>query len=388
MKIVHLCLCSPFYEGYAYQDNLLPKYHKKSGHDVTIITSPYGKFVTKSGNENVGSGVSYLRDGTKLVRLKAILPQKINMHIYAYLGLGKTLIKESPDFLFVHGVESINYTILANYKKKHSKVKIVFDSHTDEINSLHHWLTRLYSKLIIKCFIVPKLIPIAERFYGTTPIRNKFLIEHYGIPAKKVKLLRMGADDEEMHIEQKDTIRKEIRKQFGIASDDFLVVTGGKIDPLKNIHVLAEAVAKSDNKHIKILIFGSIQEELADFFKSIESDRVQCIGWQPSNEVYRFFYAADLVMFPGFHSVMWEQAVASKVPCAFSKIKGFEHIDIGGNCILMEGKDVCYYRSLIETLYNNKEKYHQMVESANSALSEEFLYSHISQTVISDIEDF
>ena len=386
MKIVHVCLCGPFYERYAYQDNLLPKYHRKLGNEVTIITTPYGKFLNgNSGNEIVAEGVSILDDGTKVIRLKALLPQKINMHIYAYWGLEKVLNQEQPDFIFVHGVESINYTVLPNYKKKHPKVKIVFDNHTDEINSLHHWSTRLYSKFFIKGFIVPKLIPIAEWFYGTTPVRNDFLIDHYGIPADKVKLLPMGADDEEMHFEQKENIREEVRKRYGISSDDFLIVTGGKIDPLKNIHILAEAVAKSTFDHIKILIFGSIQEELKEVFNRLESNRVICIGWQPSNEVYCYFYAADFVMFPGLHSVMWEQAVASKVPCAFSKINGFEHIDIGGNCVLMEGKDVAYYQRLIDNIYQDQERQIRMKEASESEKCEQFLYSRIAQSVIDDV---
>lgn len=384
MKIVHLCLCSPFYEGYAYQDNLLPKYQKKAGHDVTIITSPYGKFVGKSGNEDVGSGTSVLKDGTKLVRLKALLPQKVNMHIYAYSGLYKNLLQEKPDLLFVHGVESINYVRLSHYKKTHPNVKIVFDNHTDEINSLHHWSTRLYSKIVIKNIIVRKLIPIAEWFYGTTPVRSDFMIVHYAIPKEKVKLLPMGADDDEMHIDQKESIRNEVREKYGISSDDFFIVTGGKIDPLKNIHILAEAVAKSKYDHIKILIFGSIQEELKEVFNRLESKRVICIGWQPSNDVYRYFYAADLVVFPGLHSVMWEQAVASKVPCAFSKIKGFEHVDIGGNCVLMEGKDVAYYQSLIEKLYLDKTKQARIKDASQSEECEKFLYSKIAQSVIQD----
>lgn len=385
MKIVHLCLCSPFYEGYAYQDNLLPKYHKKAGHDVTIITSPYGKFIGTSGNENVGSGVSFLKDGTKVIRLKAILPQKVNMHVYAYSGLYKYLLQEKPDLIFVHGVESVNYVRISHYKQTHPNVKIVFDNHTDEINSLHHWTTRLYSKLVIKNIIVRKLIPIAEWFYGTTPVRNDFLIDHYAIPQEKVKLLPMGADDDEMHIDQKESIRNEVREKYGISSDDFLIVTGGKIDLLKNIHILAEAVAKSEYVHIKILIFGSIQEEIKEVFNRLESNRVICIGWQPSNEVYRYFYAADFVMFPGLHSVMWEQAVASKVPCAFSKINGFEHIDIGGNCVLMEGKDVAYYQRLIDNIYQDQERQIRMKEASESEKCEQFLYSRIAQSVIDDV---
>ena len=217
-----------------------------------------------------------------------------------------------------------------------------------------------------------------------TPARCDFLHDMYGIPKEKIHLLPMGADDSDMLFERKDEIRYQVRKQYGISDEDFLIVTGGKIDPLKNIHVLAEAVSKSENRHIKILIFGNIRNDLQETFEKIKSKRIQCIGWQPSNEVYRYFYAADVVMFPGLHSVLWEQAVASQVPCAFSRIKGFEHVDIGGNCVLMDGKDADYYLKLIDRLYEDKFFYGSLYSQAHSPKTRQFLYSHIAQKVIDD----
>ena len=42
MKIVHVCLAGiGVTDGWTYQENLLTKYHKKLGHDVTIITSQW-----------------------------------------------------------------------------------------------------------------------------------------------------------------------------------------------------------------------------------------------------------------------------------------------------------------------------------------------------------
>ena len=41
MKIVHLCLCGPVTDGWNYQDNILPKYHKLMGHNTTIVTSEF-----------------------------------------------------------------------------------------------------------------------------------------------------------------------------------------------------------------------------------------------------------------------------------------------------------------------------------------------------------
>ena len=39
MRITHLCLGCFFPDGYSYQENMLPKYHKLMGADVTVIAS-------------------------------------------------------------------------------------------------------------------------------------------------------------------------------------------------------------------------------------------------------------------------------------------------------------------------------------------------------------
>ena len=39
MKIVHIAPNAPYNENCGYQENLLPKYHKKLGNEVTLITT-------------------------------------------------------------------------------------------------------------------------------------------------------------------------------------------------------------------------------------------------------------------------------------------------------------------------------------------------------------
>ena len=386
MKVLHVCLCGPFYEGYAYQDNLLPKYHKRLGHDVTIIATPYGKFLNGNcGNEIVPAGEYSLGDGTKVIRLEAILPQTINTHVYLYCGFRHALKSEHPDYIFVHGVESLNYIYLKKYKKANPNVKIVFDNHTDKVNSLHHWTTRLWSKFVIKGVIVKNIISIGEWFYGTTPMRNTFLADYYGVPRNKVKLLMMGADDDSIHFDQRTQIHEKIRSKYNVAKDEFLVVTGGKIDRNKNIDKLVSAISRIDEKKLKVIVFGSINDDLKDFFESIKSERIMTIGWIPADKVYEYFFAADLVAFPGLHSVMWEQAVASRVPCAFNRIEGFEHVNFNDNCIWFEKANEDEYRDVIFSIYKDKERYQGLLANANCERASDFLYSTIASRTIEDI---
>ena len=39
MKVLHLCLSAFYIDGYGYQENILPRMHKKLGHDVLIVAS-------------------------------------------------------------------------------------------------------------------------------------------------------------------------------------------------------------------------------------------------------------------------------------------------------------------------------------------------------------
>ena len=39
MNIIHLILSCSYTDGFSYQENLLPKYHKKAGNQVSIITN-------------------------------------------------------------------------------------------------------------------------------------------------------------------------------------------------------------------------------------------------------------------------------------------------------------------------------------------------------------
>ena len=385
MKIVHVCITGIWGEQYAYQENLLPHYQKIMGNAVTIIAPVYSKY--KDGvPEKSESGVSFLKDGTKLIRLKSLIPVwKLDSHLHLTKGLRKAIIGENPDLLFVHDLCSLSFSCLPKVKKALPDMHVVFDNHIDTVNSLHSFATRFLHKFLYRRFLVPKLVKISDLLYGVTPSRCDFLREIYGIPEEKIKLLVMGADDEEMHLGQRDAIRTEIRAKYGILDDDFLIVTGGKIDLQKNIHVLAKAVNAIGDKHVKLLVFGSISADLTAVFKSLESDNVLVIGWIGSDKVYEYFYAADFVMFPGQHSVMWEQAVASQVPCAFTKINGFEHVDVNGNCILMDGNNEDYYKNLILSVKNDAERYAKLKENAASDKVRCFLYSNIANKVLKDV---
>ena len=388
MKIVHLCLCGLYYEGYAYHENLLPKYHKKLGHDVTIIAPVYSSF--KKNGEGVNEelpGVKILESGIKLIRKKPFIKSyKINSHLHLFESIKQDLIDEKPDLIFGHGLGTFDNLVLLSIKKYFPNVKIAIDNHADLINSCKSIFSKLLYKCIYRYLLTPLLDSIVDIYYGVTPSRCDFLRDIYGVPTHKIKLSIMGADDEFMKLDDRYKIRDEIRKKYGVKDSDFLLVTGGKLDKIKRIDDLISAVNQIKDDRLKLLLFGSVADDIKEYVEKSLSDKIIYVGWVNSHEVYNYFYASDLTIFTGLHSVLWEQAVASRVPCVFSKINGFEHINFNDNCLFFDDSTIECYKATIESILKNKEKHQQLKRHADSDGAIEFNYSYIANKILKELK--
>jgi len=384
MKIVHLCLSNFYIEGFGYQENLLPKYHKKDGHDVTIIASRFS-FNKENGQPDTADAGEYINsDGIKVIRInyKYKWLGKINDKVRIYKDTYRLLEKEKPDLIFCHGIQFLDLREVVRYVKDNPSCKLVADNHADYINSA----TNILSKKLLHGVLWKKTIKKSLRFidviYGVTPNRCKFLNEVYDIPKEKIKLLVMGADSEKIAFNKKEQIRQEIRKQLSIEYDDFVIITGGKIDKEKNIHHLMEAVNKIGNSKIKLIVFGVPKKEIKPIIDELSSPLIRMIGWINSTDVYNYFLASDLAVFPGTHSVLWEQAVGTGIPSIFKKWEGMTHIDVGGNCIFVEEGTVEELMTVIMTVVKDKDKYNKMKEAAINQGIPYFSYERISRLAI------
>lgn len=379
MKILHIAPNSVYVDYWGYQDNLLPKYHKKLGHDVAIIVPNRiyqdGKLV------DVKCDDYYLNDGVRVIRLKTEKYfLKTLSNIKCKMAVLKYLKEIKPDFIFFHGLISSTILGVIKYKKKYNpNCIIVQDTHMDYYNSVNNVdtfkkkLLRLYYRLLNK-----KSLPQVSKVYGVTPWRKTYAKDYFKIPKNKLDVLIMGADDEYVDLKNKNAIRDRIRKQYGVKENEFLIVSGGKIDSAKNIHLLMKACANLDN--VRLLIFGIVKDEIKEQFETIlkESTNIIYIGWIESNKVYDYFFSADLVCFPGTHSVIWEQACACKVPCLFKRWEGMEHVNNGGNSDFIDDVSSDGIKLKIEELLFT-DKYYKMKEVAESDKTDIYLYSKIAE---------
>lgn len=379
MKIVHVCLSGPFTDGWSYQDNLLPKYHSKQGNDVAIIASQ--SIWDEKGNIVVNNNTNYVNtDGVKVHRLPTYFGN-VHSKLKKYKGLKKLLTEENPEVLFVHGSQYIDILTIVKYLKKNRDTEVYVDNHNDFSNSAKNWLSKNMLHKILWKFTSKEIEPYTMKFYGVLPARVDFLTNVYGLPKEKCELLVMGADDELINEEYLSNARNEKRKEYGL-EEDIVLMTGGKIDHNKPQTIsLMKVVNELDEENVKLLVFGSVIPELKDVFEAQLSEKVKYIGWKKSSELYGELAVADIVAFPGLHSVLWEQTVAMGKPCIFKKIDGFTHIDIGGNCLYFEEDSVDEYKKVI------KEAISSLGDLKQNAAKEErkqFLYSNIARKSIGE----
>jgi len=381
MRITHIVLsCNAYNDYWNYQENCIPKYNRIAGHDVTVITvkesldSGTGKYYIDPRDE-------YFDDnGVKVIRLHKILSQRSRLiyKLRIYKGLYECLIQENPDCIFVHGIQFLDILHVVKYAKR-KKVKIVADCHEDFNNSAKNLFSRWLVHGILWKTCARLIEPYVSVFWGTLPVRCTFLKEVYGIPADKVKLLVMGAEDEKVQEALAERSIDRIRAEYGFGPNDFIVLSAGKLDGQKaSVLDLMEAINEIEYDNIKFLFVGSIDDRFRSRFSNNLTNRVIYAGWQDSESLYKHMGAADLIVFPGSHSVLWEQAVALGKPCLFRKYQGIDHVDLGGNCLFLTENTRTEMERMIIDLYENRTKLDEMGRVAQAKGKIVFSYKNIA----------
>jgi 1,2-diacylglycerol 3-alpha-glucosyltransferase len=385
MRIIHCCLASIYVDDGSYQENLLPLYHRRLGHDVKIIAST-DTYTGRTSKGQARAGKSLTKEGIELTRLSysPFIPSPISHKLRSYSGLTAELTGFKPDLIFLHDCQFLDVYTIKRYIKQHTKVKLLIDCHTDFVNSAKSWLSRNILHGLIYRHFAKTLEPLTERFYGVLPARCDFLHDAYGISRGKIDLLPLGADDANVCLEEKAKIKSLQRAKLGLREKDIVLVTGGKIDARKEIHTLIKAIDRLNNNVVKLVVFGEPTLDIKKEFQELAKlPFVNWVGWVKPLEAYDLFLASDLAVFPGTHSVLWEQAVFCGLPAIFGEWPGFSHVDLGGNCVFVEPGNLSALVQAIQSLTAKPEKLRQMSCIAETLGPTVFSYTAIARKSLS-----
>lgn len=385
MRLVHICLCGPYSDGFTYQENLLSKYHKKNGYDTSIIASKWAwdnkgniKFIEKS---------DYLNEhGIRVIRLRNKSNQNINSKFKKFEDLYEKLDELSPDILFIHGSQFIDIKTIVKYLKKHRQIIVYVDNHNDFSNSAKNWISKNILHKIIWRHYTQMINPYVKKFYGVLPSRVDFIRDIYNISENKIELLLMGADDDQIKRVNNSKNSNELKKELNIKKDELVIITGGKIDKYKlEIFNLISIFNLEEFKNLRLIIFGSIEEELKESFNEKISKSNNCIylGWLKTDQIYDFLSIADLAIYPGRHSVLWEETVGMGIPLIVKKWNRTEHVDFGGNCLFLNDGTEEEIKQLILFVLKDR-NLEKMKLIANSIEKDKFNYKQIAKISIEE----
>lgn len=383
MKILHISLCVEHYnDGWDYQDNLLPVYHKKMGLDVTLITNQL-EYNIKESTIMLSQNNQYNFEGVKIIRLPfKLFPLKLNKKIRYYKYFSELLTKENPDIIFLHGIHFLNILELHTYLRKNKKT-LYIDGHEDFSNSARTFFSRVF----IHKFIWRNIARLFEKstsiYWGVLPRRVEFIKKVYKFDSKKVKLLEMGIDDDVLEDVQNNEELINYKKKLNIKREDFLIVTGGKLDQFKSeIIYLIKAMQRLNYSNVKLIIFGSIPPKLKmDINKIKDISSVSFIGWLDRRDTYKLYLIAQLGIFLGRHSTLWETAVACGLPLVLSDKYLSPHLNFNNNIRYINAESIDDIKQIISDL-TNMDTYKKIKKNAESVERNKFFYSTIAKKSI------
>lgn len=178
-----------------------------------------------------------------------------------------------------------------------------------------------------------------------------------------------------------DRVREIKRNELNLTDTDFALISMGDLIDRKNYKVAIEVVAKLNNPHVHYFICGKGPEEV-NLKKLSENlgvkEKVHFLGYR--NDIKELLKAADTFLFTSkqeglARSLM--EAMASKVPCVVSRIRGNTEL---------------IYNGVSGFLCTNEDEYisslEKVIESTN--LREQFVkksYENLKNFSIEKVED-
>lgn len=304
MKIIHVHQF--FNDGYAYQENILPKYQQKMGETVALITSEYGNSFNDRQAPKLGE---YESDGFRIKRIPTKL--KFTDRFVIFKNLYGALESEAPDYIYHHSPCAFSLITCKKYIRNHPNTKLFVDNHADWTISGRNklWLSFYYR--FLWRLINASVKRYVTLYFGVTPGRCSFLEKELKIPKEKIRLLPIGADTDEVCSLEKIT-KAELAAKYNLDPEKTWVVSGGKMSKTKKTDRLIEAFKKANLQNSQLLLFGKFEEE--SYFLNKLDDNVKFLGWLSHKETLQLMRVSDLGVWNSQHTTLIEDAIAAELP--------------------------------------------------------------------------
>lgn len=377
-----------------YQENFLPVEQNKLGHDVEIITSDrmpsfdgYSEHVGKIvKNRIIGKGVFY--DNRIKVHRLPIYTEYYGQILLKHLK--NKLIEIKPDIVQMHGVFS-PLTIQAIKYCSELGYRVFIDDHSHpnnfRVDSLSKSAYINFCKLFYRLFSqnICCIMPVT---YSSLQILGGLInLQDY-----KVELVPLGADINRFH--QSYKLRKMCRDKYNLSDDEILIVSSGKFNVHKDIHILIKSLSNlcEKNLNVKLLLVGNGSKKyMGEIKSSIDllslNNQVIFRDFVPNSELALYYNGADIGVWPGDPSITVIEAMATGLPIIIPKN------DDAYKILLDYDVAVCFIRgdiidlsNVLQCLFNDNYMMSNMKRNALKLADQELSWEAIAKKTISIYE--
>ncbi|MCR5871123.1 glycosyltransferase [Sphingomonas sp. J344] len=273
MKIV--MLCEFFNEELEFQENLLVKYYRRHGHDVTVIASLFESVFDyyEDRAPKGGEHREYQHEGARIIKL----PFRFNLlnRVRPYVSIRTILEEAKPDLIFVHDIMP-NLPECIAYVKANPQTRMIMDYHADYSNSGKNWVSLKILHGVIRKWYLDRARPYLQKIFPIVPAGFEFLEQVYRVPMHEMELLPLGTDLEYGVAITEAGGGAAVRKRLGIPADAFTVFTGGKLSRNRRTEHLIDAVRRICRDDLHVIIAGAPRPSMSNMPRCSRIGRWVC----------------------------------------------------------------------------------------------------------------
>lgn len=373
-----------------YGSYYIPKSLAKLGHSVTILTSnfyyPFPKY-----DETAGKilGPRELPESVIIENNVTIVRKKMLFEFFTraiFSGQLEYLNKLRPEIVIVDKTAGYQ-TIIFSLLKPLYKYRIVsIDAHLP--SGFKAEGNQIAKELFYKCFRVlfsGLINSRVDKFIAVQEKTKDIMRKYYGV-SRKIFDIPLGTDLKLFKFDKKS--RDSIRKKHGVKKDDFLVIYTGKVIKEKGVDILISSfnILAKKYRELVIMIVGTANAEYENYCMSRLDkkyhNRVIWTGFKEAKNLYKFYSAADLGVWPLQESMSMNDAASCGIPFIANNSIGARIRLSNNNAILYKKNNSVDLAKKIEFLLKNKILAKEMGKRGRELMEKRFSWDQIAKEYI------
>ena len=214
--------------------------------------------------------------------------------------------------------------------------------------------------------------------------QNAQFYRHYGVPEDKIFLTPYAVDNERYFSAYRCARERAVslRREFGLADSDVVVLFSGKLIEKKRPEDLLKAYELLDpgNKALVFLGDGKLRSVLEEYVRTKQLEKVVFAGFRNQTELPAFYAMSDVFVLPSGDGETWglvvNEAMCFSLPVIISDVPGAGHdlVKPGLNGYIYKKGDVVQLSGMMERLISDHEL-RKAMGAASRSIVEKWDYS-------------